>query len=107
MGVIAENVELSRKTQDIRPFQDWFDRPGFLTFKDLPYLPPPYAPLLERAEGVVQDMRDDSRAAHEAGFVERTQSGASPWAGPPGIQESRPQHMAPEESPGSVFNWFG
>lgn len=107
MGVIAENVELSRKTLGNTPFQDWFDRPGFLTSKDLPYLPPPYASLWERAEGIVQDMRDDSRAAQAAGFAERTQSGAFPWAGPPGIKEARPQHTAPEESPGSVFNWYG
>lgn len=107
MGTIAENVALSQKTQGIVSFQNWFERPGFLTFRDLPYLPPPYTSLLEKTEQIVEASRASARSAYEAGYLERTQSGWFPWAGPPGAPENRPQHNAPEESAGSVFNWFG
>jgi len=107
MGTIAETVALSQKTLGNISFQQWFDRPGFLSFRDLPYLPPPYTPLLEKTQQIAQDLHDTSEKALAAGFADRTQSGAYAWAGPPGHQENRPQHSAPEESSGSVFNWFG
>ncbi len=106
MGFVASTVALSRETLGNVGFQSWFERPGFLTFKDLPYLPPPFVPLMDKTQQIIEATQEKVERSHDAGFVNRTQSGWFAWAGPPGAPENRPQHSAPEESGGSVFNWF-
>ncbi len=105
MGVVADNVELSRNTLQIRSFREWFDRPGFLTAKDLPYIPPKEPALLEKAERIIAWTQGRIEQAHEEGFVDRTQSGFPVWAGPPGLPETRPIVTRPEGAGGDIFNW--
>ncbi len=106
MGTIARTVETTRATLEIKSFQDVFDRPGFLGPADLPYLPPKYEPLLEKTQRILEAARIEAGVEQAEDFVQRTQSGAFAWAGPPGAPETRPLRVSPEQSAGSVLNWF-
>lgn len=107
MGRIADNVELTRFALGIKSFQEWFDQPLVLSFRDLPYLPVQDPPLLEKAAQIVQQMRDKAAGEYDAGFLDRTQSGMPAWIGPPGLPETRPIVISPEDSSGTVLNWKG
>lgn len=106
MGYIAKNVQRSQYALGIALFMDTFERPAILGPKDLPYLPPPYASILEKTNAFVALDKVQNQAATEAGFVSRTQSGAPAWAGPPGLPETRPITVRPEQSRGTIFNWL-
>lgn len=106
MGTIAGVYDLEREVARSLGLQDWLPESVVLSFEDLPYNAPPFTPLLDKAQEIVDDARDKAALAWEEGFAERTQSGAYAWAGPPGLPENRPQHGSPEESSGQVLNWF-
>lgn len=40
--------------------------------------PPPHVPLMDKVSGILADLEADAAAAHEAGFVARTQRGLTP-----------------------------
>ncbi len=103
MGIIARTVETSSYALGLEGFTDIFPRPQFLSFKDLPYLPEPYTPLLEDAAAIASSLRATGDAHWDANFVNRTQSGAFAFAGPPGFPENRPLR-APEESSGAIYS---
>ncbi len=104
MGIIADTVEKSRFALGLKTFPEWFDRPGFLTFKDLPYMPPAYQSLMDRTRASFLQMEAKAAAEYEAGFVKRSQSGMPAWAGPPGLPETRPITSLPEQQSGGVVD---
>jgi|GEM_PF-6721256 len=105
MGYIAENYLKSQFALGIVPFMDTFQRPAFLSPKDLPYLPPPYQSVLEKVNAIVE--LDKARVAdsYDTNFADRTQSGAPAWAGPPGFPETRPITVRPEQDGGTIMSW--
>lgn len=102
MGIVANTVETSQFALDIKPFQDTLPR-FLLGPMDQPHAMQPFVPLMDVASGIVNDLIADGNAKYaDAGFAARTQMGFPAWAGPPGIQESRPIRVQPEASTGAL-----
>ncbi len=107
MGYIARTANLSRAALGIEAFSDWFEQPAVLGVKDLPYLPPPFVPLVDKAALFVEQDMQQAQASHEAGFAARNRPDMPAWAGPPGLPENRPLVTRPEEPRGDIFSWVG
>ena len=104
MGIIAKTAQTSAFALNLQSFWDLFG-PLNNYYDDLPHVvaQEKYTPLLEKAAGITQAMRDKAEIEREAGFMQRTQSGAFAWAGPPGPPEARPPRQLPEQPQGGVF----
>ena len=103
MGIAARSYDASTFALSIHSFKDWFG-PSLLGPKDQPHLAPGYVSLIEGANARVDRSKAAVEASYAADFVNRTQGGMPPWAGPPGAPENRPP-ITPEQAGGDLLNW--
>ncbi|THB67014.1 MAG: hypothetical protein D6E12_09430 [Desulfovibrio sp.] len=103
MGIVARTYETSTFALDIHPFSDVHPR-VILGPEDQPHVAPRFVPLLEKANAIVDATQAKAEAEFRSGFVNRTQSGMPPWAGPPGPPEIRAP-ITPEQAGGGILSW--
>lgn len=103
MGIVARTYETSQFALGIHTFQEWFD-PVILGPKDQPHVAPAFVPLMESVKNQIDASKAAVKAEYDQDFVNRTQSGMPPWAGPPGAPELR-DITTPEQAGGDLFNW--
>ncbi len=104
MGHIVENIKRSQFALGIKTVLDGIERPAFLSFDDLPYLPPAPQTLLDKSTNIVEDMRADAEAKREAEIDSRYQGGVLVPEGTPDLAELRQRRDNPEEARGAVVN---